>query len=123
MGMYILIECVFNFPLTFFYEHPMYSIYLFEEQGIEKLLSPKLLFFPTTYTMSVVELIRNFLEPIYFFAVGIIKYQQIKNNYTSGFFVILLEIMLAICICRLIANVLVLVGKLKLTEKLSKKVK
>jgi hypothetical protein len=123
MGIYILIECILNFPLTFFYEHPSHSIYLFNEQGMEKLLSPTLIFFPTIYTMSLVEIIRNFLEPIFFFAIGIIKWRQIRDNFLSGFFVILLEIMLAICVCRLIANILVLIGKLKLMEKLTKKIK
>jgi hypothetical protein len=123
MTIYILIECILNFPLTFFYEHPSHSIYLFNENGMEKLLSPTLIFFPTIYTMSIIEIIRNFLEPIYFFVIGLIKWQQIKVNYHSGFFVILLEIMLSICVCRFLANLLVVIGRLKLMERLTKKKK
>jgi len=73
----IFFECILEIPLTFFYDCNMYSIFLFDEVGIEKLLSPWLIFYPTAFVLSTQEIIRNLLDSVYFVVIGGIQYLDV----------------------------------------------
>jgi hypothetical protein len=109
---YLIIECFFTLPTTFFLSNSAYSIYLFEERGIEQFISPYLIFFPTDYTTSAVELIRHTIEPIFFIIFGFVKNEQIKGNYIKEFLVILLQIMVILCIITFIGNIFIIIYKI-----------
>ena len=69
---------------------------LFEERGIEQLLSPVMIFFPTTYSMSNIELVRHLIEPAFFFGIGMMKNSQISDNFKNGYLSQQIKIMLDI---------------------------
>jgi len=109
VGLFNLIEAIFNIPLTFLYETNLYSIFLYEEKGIKQLLNPWLIFFPTEYMLSVFELIRNTIEPAYFCYVGFTKLTEIRNNNYQQFSIMLNQLMIALCLIRLIGNVVMII--------------
>lgn len=113
----LLIETILNVPLTFLYPNNIYSIFLFQERGIEQLINPWLIFFPTVYTKSIFEIIRNFIEPGFFFAIGFIKYNDIKNNAYEEYLVILLQMMLVLCILKIVGNIVTLIMKIRENRK------
>ena len=76
----ILFESLLEIPLTFFYENNMYSIYLFQEEGVEKLLAPWLIFYPTRHILSAISLLRNILECFYFIGLGTYAYLYLSIN-------------------------------------------
>jgi hypothetical protein len=110
--LYLIIETFINLPMTFLYSNTTYSIFLFEERGVEQLLSPTMIFFPTTYSMSNIELIRHLIEPAFFFGIGMIKNGQISENFKNGYLVILLQIMLCLCFIKFIVNLLLIIYKI-----------
>jgi hypothetical protein len=109
---YLTIETFLNLPMTFLYSNSTYSIFLFEERGIEQLLSPTMIFFPTTYSMSNIELVRHLLEPAFFFGIGLLKNEQISENFKNGYLVILLQIMLCLCFIKFMVNFLLIIYKI-----------
>jgi hypothetical protein len=109
---YLVIETFLNLPMTFLYSNTTYSIFLFEERGVEQLLSPTMIFFPTTYSMSNIELIRHLIEPAFFFGIGLLKNNQISENFKNGYLVILLQIMLCLCFIKFIVNFLLIIYKI-----------
>lgn len=109
----LLIEIMFNFPLTFLYDNNLFSIFLFEEKGIKQLLNPWLVFFPTEYSFSVFEILRNFLDPVYFLIIGFYKLTEIQNNPYQVYFIIVLQVMLVMCILRALGNIILFSLKLK----------
>lgn len=114
---YLAIETFLNLPMTFIYSNTTYSIFLFQERGVEQLLSPKMLFYPTSYSQSIIELIRHTVEPAFFFGIGMIKNAQISQNYKNGYLVILLQIMLALCFIKFMVNLLLIFFKIWTTYK------
>ena len=62
----LLIELYFQFPLTFLYENNLHSIFLWEQKGIEQLLSPWIIFFPTDFLIDWFEIIRQVFDSIFF---------------------------------------------------------
>ena len=110
---FLLVEITLNLPLTFLYENNLYSIFLFEERGVEQLLSPWLIFFPTDYIKSVFEIIRHFIDPIFFFGIGYYKYSEIKSNNYEAYLIILLQLMLVFCIFRIIGNFVIMILRIK----------
>jgi hypothetical protein len=110
--LYLIIETFLNLPMTFLYSNTTYSIYLFEERGVEQLLSPTMIFFPTSYTMSNIELIRHLIEPAFFLGIGLLKNAQISENFKNGYLVILLQIMLCLCFIKFAVNVLLIIYKI-----------
>jgi len=111
--MILLIEIILNIPLTFLYESNMYSIYLFEEKKYKQLLNPWLVFFPTEYTESKYEIVRNFIHPGFFFLFGIIKYQKIKTNTINRYLKIILVLQILLCISRFLGNLVITIKKIK----------
>ena len=81
----LCIEIYFNLPLTFLYEENYYSIFYFKQQGIEILINPTLIFFPTDYILSYFEIIRNIVESVYFFILTIVLFFKIKDNIYQQF--------------------------------------
>jgi hypothetical protein len=106
------IETFLNLPMTFLYSNTTHSIFLFEERGIEQMLSPVMIFFPTTYSMSNIELIRHLIEPAFYFGIGMIKNSQISNNNKNGYLVILLQIMLCLCFVKFMVSLLLIIYKI-----------
>jgi hypothetical protein len=115
----IFIETITAIPLTFFYSNNLYSVFLFEERGFEQLLAPWLVFFPTVYCKSIFEIVRNFIDPLYFFGIGIIKYNELKINQFQAYLVILIQLMLCLCIFKIVGNGFI--TALRIKESLSKK--
>jgi hypothetical protein len=113
IGIINLVEIIFNLPLTFMYSSNLYSVYLYEEKGVKQLLSPWLVFFPTEYNLSVFELLRNFLDPGFFTALGLIKYNEIKVNQYQAFNIVILQLMIALCVMRFIGNFFLIIVKIK----------
>lgn len=111
-SIYLIIETFFNLPMTFLYSNTTYSIFLFEERGVEQVLSPTWIFFPTTYSMSNIELIRHLIEPAFFFGIGMLKNSQISENFKNGYLVIVLQIMLCLCFIKFIVNFLLIIYKI-----------
>lgn len=108
----VILELLFNLPLTICYSENFYSIYLFEEYGIGKLINPWLVFFPTKFNKSVFEIIRNFIVPIYFFAIMYIKYIDLLSNIYEKFFQILLQLGMALCIFVIFGNIVTIAVKI-----------
>jgi hypothetical protein len=102
---YTIIEITFNIPLTFMYDSYLYSIFLYGEKGIKQTLSPWLVFFPTQYTTSIFEIIRNFVEPFFFLGIGFVKLEELKQNKYQSYRYIILLILILFCIMRIIGNV------------------
>jgi len=109
----LIIEVITNIPMTFCYEHNLYSIFLFEETGITQLLNTWVIFFPTEYILSPVELIRNFIESGFFIGISFIKYFEIQKNYYQVYKCLLLQVLIAFCIMKIIYNTANLVIKIK----------
>ena len=68
----VLIEIVIMVPMPFFHTKTVYSIYLFNERGIELMLSPQIIFFPTSFITSNKEIIRNILTSLFFIILIIV---------------------------------------------------
>lgn len=119
----LMIEIIVNLPCTFIYPNNLYSIFLFEEKGIEQLLSPWLIFFPTVYIKSICEIIRNFIDPLFFLIVGFLKLHEVRDNPYQTYLIIILQIMLAACIIRIIGNIIILIIRIKSSLKKGWKVK
>ena len=62
-----LFEIYFQFPLTFLYGNNLHSVFLFEQRGLEQLLCPWLIVFPSDYLISVCEIIRQLIDTVFFF--------------------------------------------------------
>jgi hypothetical protein len=54
--------------------------------------------------MSLFEIFRNFLEPLYFFVISLIKFQEIRDNIYQEFYLIILKIFMAVCVIRMMGN-------------------
>jgi hypothetical protein len=113
IGIFNLIEILFNIPLTFCYSSNLYSVFLYEEKGVKQLLSPWLVFFPSEYILSVYEILRNFIEPGFFFALGFMKFNEIKNNEYQAYQIVILQLMIALCVLRFMGNIFNLVIKIR----------
>ena len=81
----LLIELYFQFPLTFLYENNLHSIFLWEQKGIEQLLSPWIIFFPTDFLIDWFEIIRQVFDSIFFFSATMKLYSDIENNKYQSF--------------------------------------
>ena len=81
----LLIELYFQFPLTFLYENNLHSIFLWEQKGIEQLLSPWIIFFPTDFLIDWFEIIRQLFDSIFFFSATLKLYSDIENNKYQAF--------------------------------------
>ena len=81
----LLIELYFQFPLTFLYENNLHSIFLWEQKGIEQLLSPWIIFFPTDFLIDWFEIIRQVFDSIFFFSATMKLYLDIENNKYQSF--------------------------------------
>jgi len=73
----LLIEILVDIPLTFLYQENIYSIFLFDEVGVEQLIAPWLIFYPTKHIKSIVGIIKNVIESIFFFVVGFLKFKDL----------------------------------------------
>jgi hypothetical protein len=109
---YTLIEIFFNIPLTFMYDSNLYSIFLYGEKGIKQTISPWLVFFPTNYTTSIFEIIRNFVEPFFFIGVGLAHLNIIVLNKYQSYRYIILLILMILCVVRIIGNVVYIIVRL-----------
>ena len=81
----LLIELYFQFPLTFLYKNNLHSIFLWEQKGIEQLLSPWIIFFPTDFLIDWFEIIRQVFDSIFFFSATMKLYSDIENNKYQSF--------------------------------------
>jgi hypothetical protein len=69
---YVIIECIFELPLSFLYESPGHSLFLLHEKGIGEILNPSIIFFPTEHILSWYSILINFVSSIYFMISPII---------------------------------------------------
>ncbi len=76
----ILLEATLEIPLTFLYESNMYSLFLYEEEGIEKLLAPWIIFYPTNHILSFWEIFKNLLDGILFLLMGLLKREGFNDD-------------------------------------------
>jgi hypothetical protein len=111
--LYILIEIMLNIPIPFMYSSNLYSVFLFEEKGVKQILAPWLIFFPTKYISSFFEIFRNFVDPIFFFILGLIKLGKISTNIYQSYPILVLYLMLSLCFLRVIGNLFILIIKIR----------
>jgi len=78
---FLLIECIFEIPLTFLYNSNRHSLFLIDQTGVEKVLNPWLIFFPTDYITSFICILKNLLVSGYFIFISM--YIKILNNTSS----------------------------------------
>ena len=56
-----------------------------QQRGLEQILCPWLIFFPSDYIISIYEIIRQLIESIFFFICGYFVYDDIKDNKYQAF--------------------------------------
>jgi hypothetical protein len=91
-----LTELIFQIPLTFMLPYKKLSIYLFQQKGDEVYLLNGCVFYPTDYAISIFNIVRIFIDGIYYFVIGLLVLFNIKDNYYFEFyygFVILFLVM------------------------------
>ena len=108
----LCIEIYFNLPLTFLYEENYYSIFYFKQQGIEILLNPTLIFFPTDYILSFFEIIRNIIESCYFFILTVVLYNRIKDNNYQQFTLNFMIVTMFLYVYKFLGAIVMLVIKI-----------
>jgi len=108
-----LIESILEVPLTFLYESNVYSIFLYQERGFNQTLNPWIVFYPTDFVMSFIEIAKNFLVSSYFLAIGIYSLSMIYDNVSQTFIVAVSLFMIVLNILRVIALVCILVFRIK----------
>ena len=108
----LCIEIYFNLPLTFLYEENYYSIFYFKQQGIEILLNPTLIFFPTDYILSYFEIIRNIIESVYFFILTVVLYNRIKDNIYQQFTLNFMIVTMILYIYKFLGAIVMLIIKI-----------
>lgn len=80
---FLLIETIFELPLTFLYKSNSHSVYLVEQEGKEQIINPSLIFYPTEYVISFINLFKNFfVSGFYIFLASYAKdsSKQISKN-------------------------------------------
>ena len=97
-----LFEIYFQFPLTFLYGNNLHSVFLFEQRGLEQLLCPWLIFFPSDYLISVCEIIRQLIDTVFFFICSYCVYNDIKDNKYQTFNISFLLCLLVLCAMRFV---------------------
>lgn len=103
-----LFEILFQFPLTFMYRSNLHSVFLFEQRGLEQLLCPWLIFFPSDYILSVYEIIRQLIESIFFFVCGYFVYDDIKDNKYQAFNVSFLLVLMVLCAMKFVSVIVMI---------------
>lgn len=98
-----LLESVIGIPLTFLYKQNLYSIYLYKEKGFEQTLNPWIIFYPTTFIRSYVELVRLALVSLYFIFYAGFVYGEIGSNTFNTF-------EFSVCLGIIVTNVLRLIA-------------
>ena len=119
----LLIELFFQFPLTFLYENNLHSIFLWEQKGIEQLISPWIIFFPTDFLIDWFEIIRQLVDSLYFLSSTGALYNKIKDNKYQSFTLKFMEVSLVFYIIRIlfaIAMIIYRILKKKSSERLNK---
>ena len=119
----LLIELFFQFPLTFLYENNLHSIFLWEQKGIEQLISPWIIFFPTDFLIDWFEIIRQLVDSLYFLSSTGALYNKIKDNKYQSFTLKFMEVSLIFYIIRIlfaIAMIIYRILKKKSSERLNK---
>ena len=119
----LCIEIYFNIPLTFLYEENYYSIFYFKQQGIEILLNPTLIFFPTDYMLSSFEIIRNLIESIYFFILTIALFYKIKDNIYQQFTLNFMIISMILYVSKFIGAIAMYIIKIMLGDSTKRPLK
>lgn len=77
----LLIECMFDLPLTFLYSSNRHSLFLLEQEGFEQIINPWLIFFPTDYITSFICIFKNALISGYFIFISVfVKVLNINAN-------------------------------------------
>ncbi len=103
-----LFEIIFQFPLTFMYSSNLHSVFLFEQRGLEQILCPWLIFFPSDYIISIYEIIRQLIESIFFFICGYFVYDDIKDNKYQAFNVSFLLVLMVLCAMKFISVIVMI---------------
>jgi hypothetical protein len=119
----LLFELFFQFPLTFLYENNLHSIFLWEQKGIEQLISPWIIFFPTDFLIDWFEIIRQLVDSLYFLSSTGALYNKIKDNKYQSFTLKFMEVSLIFYIIRIlfaIAMIIYRILKKKSSERLNK---
>lgn len=117
----LLFECYFDLPLTFLYNSNRHSLFLLEQDGVEQILNPWLIFFPTNYLTSFISLFKNTVISGYFIFMSVfIKIFNINTNVVE-FSNIFKTCVLASNIINLLGVVLILIFIFVIKKK--KKVK
>jgi hypothetical protein len=119
----LLIELFFQFPLTFLYENNLHSIFLWEQKGIEQLISPWIIFFPTDFLIDWFEIIRQLVDSLYFLSSTGALYNKIKDNKYQSFTLKFMEVSLVFYIIRIlfaVAMIIYRILKKKSSERLNK---
>ena len=119
----LCIEIYFNLPLTFLYEENYYSIFYFKQQGIEILLNPSLIFFPTDYILSNFEIIRNIIESVYFFILTIVLFYKIKDNIYQQFTLNFMIISMILYVCKFLGAIAMIIIKIIFGESTKRSLK
>lgn len=112
----LLLECILNVPLTFLHSDNIFSIFLYAERGFNQTLNPWLVFYPTIYVKSWIEIIRHLIEGLYFFIVGIIVYNSISANIIFTFSISTALMLIVLCILKILALVGIIVYKFMTKE-------
>ena len=104
-----LFEIYFQFPLTFLYGNNLHFVFLFEQRGLEQLLCPWLIVFPSDYLISVCEIIRQLIDTVFFFICGYCIYNDIKDNKYQTFNISFLLCLLVLCAMRFVSVIIMIV--------------
>ena len=107
----LLIELFFQFPLTFLYENNLHSIFLWEQKGIEQLISPWIIFFPTDFLIDWFEIIRQLVDSLYFLSSTGALYNKIKDNKYQSFTLKFMEVSLVFYIIRILFAIAMIIKK------------
>ena len=108
----LLIELFFQFPLTFLYENNLHSIFLWEQKGIEQLISPWIIFFPTDFLIDWFEIIRQLVDSLYFLSSTGALYNKIKDNKYQSFTLKFMEVSLVFYIIRILFAIAMIIYRI-----------
>lgn len=107
----VLLESFFYFPLTFLLNDNNYSMFLFMEDEFGKLLSPWLIFYPTNFTLSTINLLMLLAENVFFLIAGLAKYNS-KTDVTKDSFTLAIILLVIFNILSLIAFAVLAIVKI-----------
>lgn len=108
-----LIETIVEIPLTIFYKSYRHSIYLIDQEGPEQLINPWLIFFPTDYLSSFLNIFKNILVSGYFSYLGFKYYSINYDDNTMQFINMFTMMMIVFNVINIVGILFVIIFRIK----------